>query len=369
MTHRTSVVALRIAALPLAIVLAVLPGVARSQSPDRVRLTEKVDGAMDIIGEIVALNPGDVEIKDQRNDEVRKLPIDRIREVILGGEPESLRNARNLLARQDAAGAVEEVAKITQVELDGASDNILAEYAFVKAAAAARQATVTGADLAGGEKALREFLQKNPRSHHVFQGSELLGDLLVRAGKFDEAAAAYAALEKGPPAFRVRAATAKATSFYEQKKYAEAEKEYEAAGKIQTDPKDEASARQKREAQAGQARCLARQGKPADAIKSVQDVIRAADPEDRELLGRAYATLGDAYRAANKEQDALIAFLTVDLVYNTLPESHAEALYNLVQLWQKAQNPERSREARQSLETSYPDSRWTKALGAAAGKS
>ncbi|MFM9058822.1 MAG: tetratricopeptide repeat protein [Planctomycetaceae bacterium] len=364
MRHRTKRPSCRAAALPAAVLLALLPGVAWSQAPDRVRLTDKTE----IIGEIVGLSPGDVEIKDQRGDEPRKVPIDRIRDVLIGGEPEQVRTARSLLGRQDPAGALDELGKIEQGELDGASNNVLAEYAFVKAAATARKATATGVDLAGGEKALREFVQKNPRSHHFFPASEMLGDLLLRAGKFDDATAAYAALEKGPPAFRVRATAAKANSLYVQKKYAEAEKAYEAAAKIDTDPKDEPSARQKREAQAGRARCLSRQGKPADAITAVQEVIRGADPEDRELLARAYAVLGDACRAANKEQDAIIAFLTVDLVYNTLPESHAEALFNLVQLWQKADNPERSREAKQSLETSYPDSRWTKALGAAAGK-
>ena len=344
-----------------AVVVVLFSAIAPAQTLDRVRLTDKSE----ILGEVVSVGPADVEIKDQRDDESKRVPIDRLAFVSFGGEPESLRNARTLLLRQDAAAAIEELAKIEKVELDGASDNVLAEVAFVKAAAAARQATSTGADLAGGEKGLRDFLQKHPRSHHFFPASELLGDLLVRAGNFDAAATAYAALEKGPPAYRVRAATAKAGSFYAQKKYAEAEKEYDAAAKTPTDPKDEASARQKQEAQAGRARCLSRQGKADAAVQALQGVIRDADPEDREILCRAYAALGDAFRTAGKEQDALIAFLTVDLVYNTLPESHAEALYNLVQLWQKVEKPERSREARQSLETSYPNSRWTKSLAAA----
>lgn len=345
------------------LLLSAFTATALAQSPDRVRLTDKTD----IIGEIIAIGPVDVEITDQRDGESKKVSIDRIVTVAFGGEPDSLRNARNLfMLRQDSSGAFEELGKIEQVELDGATDNVLTEVAFLKAATTARQATVTGAGLEAAEKGLREFLQKHPRSHHVLRSQELLGDLLVRAGKFTDAATAYAALEKGPPAFRVRAATSKAASFYEQKKYAEAEKEYAAAAATQTDPADAASARQKREAQTGRARCLARQAKAAEAVKIVQGVIREADPDDREFLGRAYAALGDAFRAAAKDQDAIIAFLTVDLVYNSVPESHAEALSNLVQLWQKVQNPERSREARQTLETTYPDSRWTKAAAAAA---
>jgi tetratricopeptide (TPR) repeat protein len=116
----------------------------------------------------------------------------------------------------------------------------------------------------------------------------------------------------------------------------------------------------------GRARCLAQLGRAEDAITLVQSVIQQADPEDGDVLGRAYNTLGQAYLAVTgKEQDALIAFLTVDLVYNKAPENHAEALYHLVDLWEKGANPERSREARSTLETSYPGSRWTKKLSAA----
>lgn len=347
--------------LVLAAVLAALPVPATAQSPDRVRLADKKV----VSGEIIAVSPTDVEIRDQskKDDDVLKLPIDQVVEVLFGDEPEALRSARGQLAR-DPASALDEIAKIEKVELDGASDNVLAEVAYVTATATGRKALVTGENAAAAEKLLRDFLQKHPRSHHFFPASELLGDLLVRAGKFDAAAAAYGALEKGPPAYRVRAATTKAGSLFEQKKYAEAEKEYAAAAATPTDAKDEASARQKREARAGQARCLARQGKAADAIQTLQGVVREADPKDREFLARAYAALGDAFRAAGKEQDAIIAFLTVDLVYNTVPESRAEALYNLVQLWAKVEKPERSREARQSLETSFPDSRWTKSLAA-----
>lgn len=350
--------------LPLAVALAlVVPQWVAAQAPDRVKLTDKTE----ISGRIDAIRPSGIEITDQR-DESKSVTIDRIREVVLGDEPEALRSARGLLDRRDPAGALDELGKIEKSELDGASDRVLAEVAFVRAAATGRQATVTGTGLAEGEKALREFLQKHPQSHHVFRTSELLGDLLVRAGKFDDATAAFAALEKGPPAFRVRAAAAKAGVFYTQKKYAEADKEFQVAIKVDTDPNDEASARQKREAQAGRARCLARQGKAAEAIAIVQDVIRAAAPDDADALGRAYASLGDAFRAAGKDEDAIIAFLTVDLVYNSVADCHAEALYNLVSLWQKVQKPERSREARQALETSYPTSRWAKALAAAGGK-
>lgn len=353
----------RVATLCVAAVVGLAFAAAGSgQTPDRVRLVDRGE----VQGEIVSVSPGDVEVRDSRTDEMVRVPIERVREVVFAGEPDSLRSARTMLLRQDAAAALVELEKLKQDELDGSSDAILTELDFVRAAATARAAT--GAGLDAGEKAIREFVAKRPRSHHFYAAHEILGDLLGRAGKFEAAAAAYAALEKGAPALRIRAAAAKAGLLYEQQKFAEAQREFESAAAIATDPKDATSAAQKRHAELGSARCLVRQGKAADVVPVVRGVVAAANPDDRELLARAFNVLGDAYAAqAGKEQDALIAYLTVDLVYNTVPDSRAEALFNLARLWQKTQNPERARAAKQALEESYPNSRWSRQLAAGQG--
>ena len=332
------------------------------QTADRVRTTTR----QDVQGEVVGVSPNDIEVKDQGSEQLRKVPIEIVREVVFGAEPDSLRSARGLLFRQDAAGALDEIAKIEAGEMDGVPPLVVAERDFVVAAATAGKAIATGGDLPAAEKALKDFVAKNPRSHHLYRAQEMLGDLASRAGNVEAAKAAYGALEKGPPAYRIRGASAKAEMFFRQGKFAESLAEFERSAKTETDPKDEASAKQKREARLGQARCLARTGKAADAIGLVQGVVKEADPEDRETLGRAYTALGDAYRAAGgKDQDALISFLTVDLVYNTVPDAHAEALFNLVDLWNKAKQVERSREAKQSLQQLYPTSSWAKKLAAA----
>ncbi len=327
---------------------------------DRVRLLDR----REIKGEILVASPNEIEIKveKQGGEEVEKVSVDRIREVVIAGEPDALRNARGMLLRGDAPSALKELVKVQEADLQGASDRVLAEMQFVKAAAMAKQATVTGNGLAEGEKALRDFVGKNPKTHHFYRAAETLGDLLAKSQKFPDAATVYSALEKGPPALKVRAASAKANLNLAQGKFAEALKDFENAAKVQTDPKDVASEQQKLEAALGKARCFARLDKGTDAVALVEQVVKGADPEERDMLSKAYTVLGDAYRAVGKEQDALIAFLTVDLVYNTQPESHAEALFNLAQLWEKSQNPERARQAKQTLETMYPDSPWLKKL-------
>jgi tetratricopeptide (TPR) repeat protein len=338
----------------------VAPAVVRGQSADRVLTTEGT-----VSGKVAAVSANDVDVED-RDGEIKKIPIDQVREVQFEGEPPALRSARSMLSRGRAADAIKELGKIEEEELDGAEELVLDELQFVKAAAAGRSALANGGDVKASGKLVVDFIAKHPKSHHFYEMKELLGDLLARDGNASGAIAAYSDMAKGPAALKVRAASAKARMLLDQGKFEDAMKEYESAIKI--DAADDASAAQKRSAYLGKARCLSQIGKTEDALKLIRGTIRQADPEERDLLANAYNALGVAYRAAgDKDQDALVAFLTVDLVYSGSPESHAEALYNLGELWERAKNPERARDARKVLEDDYPASVWAK-KAAAAGK-
>ncbi len=324
-------------------------------------------GRPGIRGNVVAVSPLAVEIEEMRTGELKKVPIEQLKELQFEGEPQGFKTARKFIRDGQPTQALEELDKIDKSEFEGADTLVLGELDFVRAAAVGGRAALTGAGLPAGEKAVQEYLSGHAQSHHAFQMQELLGKLLALSGRHADAAAALAPLEKGPPAYRIRGAAARARLFFDQGKFDEAQKEFAAAAAIDSDPQDNASARQKQEAELGRARCLSRQGKTADAITVVQGVLKAATPDDKELLGKAYNVLGDAYRAGGKEQDALIAFLTVELVYNTVGDDRAEALYNLAQLWEQGRHPERAREATEQLQASYPESPWARKLGAAKG--
>lgn len=338
----------------------VAPAVVHAQSADRVLTTEGI-----VSGKVVSVSASDVDVED-RNGETKKIPIDKVREVQFEGEPPALRSARSILSRGRAADAIKELGKVKDEDLDGAEELVLDELQFVKAAAAGRAALASGGDLKAPGKLVVDFIAKHPNSHHFYEMKELLGDLLARDGNTSGATVAYSDMAKGPAALKVRAASAKARMLFNQEKFEDAMKEYESAIKI--DATDDASAAQKRVASLGKARCLAQVGKAEDALKLIRGAIKQADPEETDLLAAAYNALGSAYRAAgDKDQDALIAFLTVDLVYSGSPDSHAEALYNLGELWDRAKNPERARDARKALESDYPASVWAQ-KAAAAGK-
>lgn len=320
------------------------------------------DGARALTAELSAVSPLSVELGD------KKIPIERIANVEFDAEPPSMKAARRGVLNGNARQAEEDLKKVTTEELEGVDQLVRDELTFIKAATEGLKGLQAGgAQLGTAEKAVRDYLVKHgASSHHAFFMHELNGRVLSRAGKFDEAAKAYAPFDKGPPAYQVRGKAARGGLLFEQGKFPEAMAEYTAATKIETDAKDDASARQKREAELGIARCMARQSKAQEAIDMVQGILRNSDPEEGDLLGRGYNVLGEAYRAAGKDQDALISYLTVDLVYNSSPQNREEALYNLVELWKRGNFAERAREAQEQLESTYPNSPWLRKLKGAA---
>jgi tetratricopeptide (TPR) repeat protein len=112
----------------------------------------------------------------------------------------------------------------------------------------------------------------------------------------------------------------------------------------------------------GKARCLAESGKMEDAIKAAEAVIAKADPEDTDLLGRAYLVLGVAQRKAGRAQNALYAFLHVDTMYSGNRDVHAESLANLVQVFTELKNEGRAKETRAMLKDQYGDTRFARGI-------
>ncbi len=341
------------------VLAALVPRLASGQTPDRVIIF----GGAPVTGTVVSVSPAGVELENSEG-QTQPIGVGAIREVQFGAEPQSLRNARAMLLRGRGVDARDEVAKIETEELNGAEPLVLAELDYVAAAAAGRAALDAGGDVGGASKVVAAYLAKHAKSHHFFEMQELAGDLAARAGKPADAIAAYQQLDSGPPALKVRAAAARAGLLLGQGKVEDAAREYEAAVKLAGD--DKATQPQKLIAELGRAKCLALSGKHDAAVSAVQQIIDAADPEEKELLSRAYGVLGAAYRGmGGRDQDALIQYLTIDLIYNTLPETHAEALFNLGELWDKGGRQDRAREARQNLKEVYPASPWAAKLGAA----
>ncbi len=298
-------------------------------------------------------------VVEQAGQEI-KIPVNEILGIVFQGEPAALNTVRTYATAgryQDALDILNDPQKIPPEELD--RPVLKQEAEFYKAYCLAKLALAGSADIQEAGKSLLSFVQNHAASYHFYEAQELLGNLLVAAGKYKEAEAYYRTVAKTPwPDYQIRAGVALGRLALAQNRIDDAEKIFETVLSISASGGQAELYRL--EAQLGKARCLAEKGKTDEARKIVEDIIALADPEHQELHARAYNTLGAIERKAGRTKEALLAFLHVDVLYSANGEQHAEALANLVELWNQLHKPERATQARQILETRYKQSPWAK---------
>ncbi len=321
----------------------------------------KVGKGGTVQGTVKKMTPLEVVVEQAGGDVT--IPVNEIEWITYHGEPSALNTARTYLYSgryQDALDILNDEKKIPTAELD--RPVLKQDVAYYKAYCLAKLALAGGGDIAEAGKSLITFIQENPGSYHSLEARELVGNLLVATGKYKEAEQYYRELAKTPwPDYQIRAGVSLGRLALAQGKIDDAEKIF--ATVLGIEAKGPQADLYRHEAQLGQARCLAEKGKIDEARKIVENIIAVADPEYQELHARAYNTLGAIERKAGRTKEALMAYLHVDLLYFANGELHAEALANLVELWNELHKPERATRARQLLETRYKNSPWAKKVG------
>jgi tetratricopeptide (TPR) repeat protein len=287
----------------------------------------------------------------------RDIPVNEIKSIQFDGEPTELSQARLNASNGAYENALGSLAKIDLGEVK--RDYVKQDVEFYKGWCAAKLALAGQGEITDAGRLLNAFVQANPNNFHYLASREAMGDLLMAGGAFAKAEVQYAELAKAPwPDYQMRAAVAVGRSLQAQDKHAEAIRQFDAALAM---PGDDAAARNERlSATLGKAVSLAETGGLDEAVGLIEKVIHDADPQQKELHARAYNSLGACYEKAGKTKEALLAFLHVDVLYNTVPEAHAEALAHLTTLWKAIGQEERARESRQLLSERYGGSRWAK---------
>ena len=285
----------------------------------------------------------------------KRFAVNEVETVTFDAEPGDLTQARNAVRAGRYEDALALLEKIAVGSLN--RDEIVQDVEFYKALAAARLALAGSGSKADAGKKLLAFEKAHKTSFHYFETCEALGDLLAALNKFDQAESYFAKLGSAPwPDYKMRAGVLAGRALVGQKEYARALARFEEV--LATEATGKEADRQKLAATLGKAAALVGGGKSDEAIKSVEEIIAKADPENVELHARAYNILGNAYRGAGKKKEALLAFLHVDLLYSKFPDQHAEALANLATLWTEVDKADRAAQARSVLKEKYPDSVW-----------
>ena len=310
-------------------------------------------------GRVLRMNPLEVTIEYMQIE--KRIPVNEIVSISYDEEPAQLKGARSSINEGrylDALTALEKVKTDNTTRRE-----ILQDVEFYKALCAARAALGGSGTIQDAGRKMIMFERAHPGSYHYLEACEVVGDLLVAMGRYPQAEDYYARLAKAPWAdYKMRAGVLLGRALAAQPgKAAQALAAFE--GVLKSTATGKLADTQRMAATLGKARCLTATGKQQVALQMIKKVIVDADPEQIGLHARAYNALGTALRKAGKDKDALMAFLHVDVLYNRLPEAHAEALYNLAQLWQKLNKMDRARRARGLLKTRYANTPWAKREG------
>jgi len=306
-----------------------------------------------IRGTIVGISPSSVKI--ETTGTTRDIEVREIQKLSFGDEPADLRNARDQALAGQFENALESLKKINVAGIQIPA--IKQDVGYYSAYCNAKLALTAGGDKTAAIAELRAFIGQNRTTFHFFQGVELLGDLNFSDGKYADAATFYALLGQADwPEYKMRAAVLQARAQTAEGKYDEALAAYDQV--LTSGLNTPEAAEQKMHATVGRAVCLAATGKHEEGITIIEDMIAKHDPSNAALFGRAYNALGACYAKANKTQEALMAYLHTDILFFTDRESHAEALYHLSKLWAQVNKADRAVEARSTLQSRYPGTRW-----------
>ncbi len=308
-----------------------------------------------INGDIRRMTPQEIEIETNRGI-TKTVAVNEIESVRYADEPSGMVEIRNKIGQGDYEGAGQALEALKGEE--GKQDYVLADIDFYKALCAARQALGGNGDIIAAGKSMAAFRAKYTENYHYLEACEVLGDLLVAKGYYAKAEAYYRELAAAPwEDYKMRAGGRIGRALLAQGKTAQALAAFEEV--LGNETVSDQAEPQRRLATLGKARCLAAGNQAAEAVKLAQKVIDKLDAEDARLNAEAYNTLGTALRKAGRAKDALIAFLHVDVLYSEAPDTPAEALANLVELFTELHKPDHASACMQTLRTKYPDSTWT----------
>lgn len=312
-----------------------------------------------IAGKITSVTKIAVKIKQQTGAEI-EIPANDVLKLEWEGSPISLRTALS----QEGVGNYEEALKSLQSALGkvpATAENLRTDLHFFTARVLAKYALADPARLPEAVTRVKQFTDSNATSFRYYEAMDYLGQLYLAQKDFLKAETAFTSLERSPfPEWQLSAKSSKAEVLLAQNKVDQALAAFDQVLKIPA--KDEASKQRQLEAMLGKASCLNLKKQHAESLKLLDSVVEKVKESDVRLQAQTQILRGASLLAGGKNQEALLAFLLVDVLFSGQQDLHAESLYNLSKLWTTVGQPGRADEARAILESKYPNSPWTKKL-------
>lgn len=312
-------------------------------------------------GEFTAMTPSLVTIR-QQNGQTQDIPVSDVLVIRFDMEPPALSQAQSS-ERSGALDVALQKYRQIQAEYSGDDSRLVADLKFLIARTQVRMAFANPAEAAGAAKAMRDFRTDNKANFRVLEAALLEAELLsADAEKTADARALLNEVQKSDvKGYRLQAGVQLGLLLLAGRDTAGAMAAFD--GVIQESAGDAGSSSAFYDASLGKAMCQKADGKPDEAVTTLNEVISKASESETRTLARAWVLKGDCFREKGLPKDALMAYLHVDVLYSSEPSSHAEALFHLGSLWGPAGHQNRADDARAQLSSRYPNSSWAKQSG------
>jgi tetratricopeptide (TPR) repeat protein len=279
-----------------------------------------------------------------------------IKYIVYEGEPAAFTKAKEVVETEQWDEALDSLKKVDLKSI--LREETKKEFEFYVGLVQARLAMSGQGDPAAADARLLNFVKGNTNSFHFFDTSDVLGSLAASTGRHDQAVKYFSVLASSPfPAQKLKAQYSLGLSNLAVGKIAEGRTAFGEALAGATD--DVTSKRYKKLASIGVIRCETAEKKYDAAIEKLRKLVSDSDATDNELFAQLYNALGEAHLQAGQEEEAVLAYLHTDLLFTSDPDSHAEALYHLIQLFTKL-DPPRVAETKARLQSLYANSAWAK---------
>lgn len=302
-------------------------------------------------GKVTAMSLTEVAL--ERSSNTYKIPVNEIVSIRFDEDPPALASIQ--LAIQTGDYDTAETA-LNQINIGTITrPYVKQEVEFFKAYISAMKVLIPGRtpdEISQGALPMLEFVKQNNENWHFLEANGILGDLMVARGTSDVALNYYQKLIDAPwPDVQLKGRLAVANIHLAAGELEQAKAGFEAI--INHNDKSRETVRQQNFARIGRGRALARMDEPLMGIAAVEDAVKGTTIDDYELNALAYNALGDIHLDAGRKNEALLAYLHVDLLYSKARQEHIRALQRLAVLWNEKGKIDRESEVRQTLQTRY----------------
>ncbi len=313
-------------------------------------------------GEITSVSKTEVTV-NPKVGKARPIPANDIVGIDWDGAPAALGLAQAKEATGQYALAIADY-ETAQREIPATKANLRADVALGIARSTAKLALTNPDRLPTAVALLKEFVEKHADHYRHFDTLLLLGNTSLALDDFEGAEAAFQRVADAPWAdYQMAANVALGRTALARGNVADARAAFDqVVASVASSPAEQS---RRFEAMLGQATCLQQEQQSAEAAEILGRVIQESAADDTRLQAEAYVRQGDSYAAlGDRNKEAVMAYLHLDVIpsLSSQKDLHAEALYQLAQLWPQLGHPDRGDIAAGKLQSQYPDSPWAKKL-------